>query len=370
MIPLRRTAKTNCGTAIAITGTNFINVTAVNFGGVPASSFIVNSNTSITAIVGNGATGQISVTTPGGTANSGSIFTYYNPVITSFTPTSASTGATVTINGSGFFNLSSVKFGGVAASSYTIVSQNQINAVVGNGTSGEVSVTSQNATGALPGFTFTSAVTLIGSVAPSIASRGMTINITGYGFTGATSVMIGGVAATSFVINSNTSITAVVGAAASGDITVTSPTGTGTFNGFIYSTSPLIASFNPETATIGSSITIKGANFSPVGANNIVYFGGVKASVLSATDTSLIVFAPVGATHDRISVTTNGRTGYSAKFFRATFAGIGSLTTSSFATKIDSAVANSPVHISTSDLNLDGKSDIVVSNRVRPQVRI
>jgi hypothetical protein len=55
----------------------------------------------------------------------------------------------------------------------------------------------------------------------------MTINLTGYGFTGATSVMIGGVPATSFVINSNTSITAVVGAAASGDITVTSPTGTG-----------------------------------------------------------------------------------------------------------------------------------------------
>ena len=352
------------GTAVTITGTNFIGVSSVNFGGIPASSFNINSNTSITAIVANGATGQISVTTPGGTANSGSIFTYYNPVITSFTPTNATTGTTVTINGSGFINLSSVKFGGVAASSFNVVSQNQISAVVGTGASGEVSVTSQNATATLPGFTFSSPVTIIGSVSPSIASSGMTINITGYGFTGATSVIIGGVSATSFIVNSNTSITAVVGIAASGNVTVTSPSGTGTFNEFIYSTTPVIASFSPETSTIGSSITIKGANFSPVAANNIVYFGALRATILTATDSSLVVYVPIGATHDRISITTNARTGYSPKFFRPTFAGIGSLTTSSFATKIDSAVATSPVHISTADLNIDGKSDIIVSSRV------
>ena len=352
------------GTAVIITGTNFIGVSSVNFGGIPASSFNINSNTSITAIVANGATGQITVTTPGGTANSGSIFTYYNPVITSFTPTNATTGTMVTINGSGFINLSSVKFGGVAAGSFNVVSQNQINAVVGTGASGEVSVTSQNATATLPGFTFSSPVTIIGSVYPSIASSGMTINITGFGFTGATSVNIGGVPVTSFIVNSNTSITAVVGVAASGNVTVTSPAGTGTFNGFIYSTTPVIASFSPETSTIGSSITIKGANFSPVATNNIVYFGPVRATILSATDTSLIVVAPIGSTHDRISVTTNERTGYSTKFFRATFAGIGSFTASSFATKVDSAVASSPVHISTSDLNIDGKSDIIVSSRI------
>jgi len=352
------------GTAVTITGTNFIGVSSVNFGGISASSFNINSNTSITAIVANGATGQITVTTPGGTANSGSIFTYYNPVITSFTPTNATTGATVTINGSGFINLSSVKFGGIAASSFNVVSQNQINAVVGSGASGEVSVTSQNATATLPGFTFSSPVTIIGSVFPSIASSGMTINITGYGFTGATSVMIGGVPATSFIVNSNTSITAVVGVAASGNVTVTSPSGTGTFDGFMYSTTPVVASFSPETSTIGSAITIKGANFSSVAANNIVYFGPVRGTILSATDTSLVVFVPIGATHDRISVTTNARTGYSLKFFRPTFTGIGSLTGGSFATKIDSAVATSPVHISTSDLNIDGKSDIIVSSRI------
>ena len=350
------------GTAITITGTNFDGTTAVSFGGVPASSFNVNSNTEITAIVGNGASGGISVTNPSGTGNSAPIFTFFMPLITSFTPTIGATGTTVTINGSGFFNISSVKFGGVAASSYTVVSQNQINAVVGTGASGEVSVTTNIVTATSPGFTFSSPVTIIGSVSPSIASNGMTINITGYGFTGATSVVIGGTPATSFIVNSNTSITAVVGAGVSGNITVTSPSGAGTFNGFIYSTSPVIASVNPETATIGSSIAIKGANFSTVAANNIVYFGPVRATILSATDTLLVVYVPIGATHDRISITTNARIGYSPKFFRPTFAGIGSLTAGSFANKIDSAVATSPAHISTSDLNIDGKPDIIVSS--------
>jgi hypothetical protein len=350
------------GTAITITGANFNGVTSVKFGGIPAVFFNVNSNSSITAIVGNGASGVLSVSTPGGTGNSGAILTYYDPIITSFTPTTAGTGATVTINGSGFFNLSAVKFGGVPASSYTIESQNQINAVVGSGASGEVSVTTNYFTAALSGFTFSSPATIIGSVSPSIASNGMTINITGYGFTGATSVMIGGVPASSYVINSTTSITAVVGTATSGDITVTSPSGTGTFNGFIYSTAPVIASFSPETATIGSSITIKGRNFNAVAANNIVYFGPVRATVFSATDTSVVAFVPIGATHDRISITTNTRTGYSPKFFRPTFTGIGSLTVNSFASKVDSTVSASPSHISISDLNIDGKSDIIVSS--------
>lgn len=53
---------------VVITGTNFTGATAVSFGGVPALSFTVNSATQITARPNTGSTGDVSVTTPAGTA--------------------------------------------------------------------------------------------------------------------------------------------------------------------------------------------------------------------------------------------------------------------------------------------------------------
>jgi photosystem II stability/assembly factor-like uncharacterized protein len=56
------------GGTVNITGTNLSTTTAVSFGGVPATSFVVNSPTSITALIGNGASGDVLVTTFNGTA--------------------------------------------------------------------------------------------------------------------------------------------------------------------------------------------------------------------------------------------------------------------------------------------------------------
>lgn len=54
------------GTMVTIAGTEFTNATAVSFGGRPAKSFTVTSSTSISAVVGDGATGAIMVVTPSG----------------------------------------------------------------------------------------------------------------------------------------------------------------------------------------------------------------------------------------------------------------------------------------------------------------
>ena len=64
------------GTIVTISGTNFTGATAVAFGGLYASSFTVVSATSITATVGLGFSGTVTVTTPGGTATSSSPFTF------------------------------------------------------------------------------------------------------------------------------------------------------------------------------------------------------------------------------------------------------------------------------------------------------
>ena len=58
----------NSAATVTVTGTNFAGITAVSFGGVPAKSFTVESPTKILAVVGNGASGDVSVTTPSGTA--------------------------------------------------------------------------------------------------------------------------------------------------------------------------------------------------------------------------------------------------------------------------------------------------------------
>ena len=55
------------------------------------------------------------------------------PVISSFSPSSASAGVSVTISGSGFTGATAVSFGGTAAQTYTVNSDTQISAEVGNG---------------------------------------------------------------------------------------------------------------------------------------------------------------------------------------------------------------------------------------------
>ena len=69
------------GTSVSIYGTNFTGATAVTFGGTAAASITVNSSTLITAVVGSGSTGKVTVTTPGGTATSSADFTFTLGVI-------------------------------------------------------------------------------------------------------------------------------------------------------------------------------------------------------------------------------------------------------------------------------------------------
>ncbi len=76
------------------------------------------------------------------------------PVITSFTPTTAGTGTTITITGKYFTGASAVSFGGTPVASFTVLSSTSITAVVGSGSSGDISVTTAIGTGVRAGFSF------------------------------------------------------------------------------------------------------------------------------------------------------------------------------------------------------------------------
>jgi hypothetical protein len=119
------------GTSVTITGTGFTGATNVSFGTIPATSFTVDSDTQITTIVPSGFDRSIIfVTTAGGTAKSVGMNFKVPPSITSFTPTTGPVGTAVTITGSVLAGATAVKFGTIAATSFTVDSDTQITAIV------------------------------------------------------------------------------------------------------------------------------------------------------------------------------------------------------------------------------------------------
>jgi hypothetical protein len=135
------------GTSVTINGTGLIQTTKVTFGGAPATTFTVNSDSKITATVPSGAkTGKLAVTTPGGSATSAGTFSV-TPTILNFSPPSGKVGTVVTINGTGLTQTTGVSFGGVAATTFTVVSDLQITAIVPTGAiTGKIAVTTTGGT--------------------------------------------------------------------------------------------------------------------------------------------------------------------------------------------------------------------------------
>lgn len=288
------------GTVVTISGTRLTGSTAVSFGGTAAASFTVVSDSVIRATVGYGSTGNVSVNTPFG-ASSATGFTYIPPAgathISYFTPTTGKTGNLVQIHGNYFSGTSGVKFGGVDAQSFAVVSDTLINAAIGTGASGQVWVSGVNAPDSLAGFVYqdtttVTAHTVIHSFTPASGMTGDTIFIHGVAFTGTSVVRFGGVNAASFTVLSDTLIDARVGAGASGLVFVSGTHGQDSLGGFTYVTSagaPQIMSIKPAYGNPGSVITINGSHFTGATA---VSFGGTPAasfSVLSDAQISAVV---------------------------------------------------------------------------------
>ena len=198
-------------TAIVI-GSGFTNATAVTFGLTPATSFVVVSDSTIYAAVPPGPSGggtvSVFVTGPGGDISAaGPTYTYADtPAVFSVSPSTGppSGGNTAVIGGSGFTNATTVAFGLVAATSFVVVSDNQILAVLPPGPSGgervSVLVTGPGGASSSPaGTTYTyAAIPAIRSISPASgpAGGGNISFITGSGFTNATAVTFGLIAAT------------------------------------------------------------------------------------------------------------------------------------------------------------------------------
>lgn len=131
---------------------------------------------------------------------------------------------------------------------------------------------------------------------------------------------------------------------------------------------PVITSFSPSKGKYYDLDTINGTGFHTNVDSNFVFFGTVKANIISASTTMLVVKIPRSAQSGLITVTKGGLTTKSSKSFAVTALGgnfNGDTTVLSYANYIPGATSSSLLmenQLASGDFNLDGEIDIVETN--------
>jgi hypothetical protein len=231
---------TTGGTAVTITGSNFVSGATVTVGGTAATNVVVVNSTTITAKVPAHAVGpaDVIVKNPDGqldTLTSGFVYGNPAPTVTSIAPASGLTtgGTNVTITGTGFIPPVTVKIGGVSATNVALVSSTTISATAPVHAAGVADVQVVNSDGQsatkTSAFTFVNPAPTITSVSPvsGVAGGGMVVTITGSNFMSGATVTFGGTVGTNISVTSGTTISVVAPSHASGavDIVVKNPDG-------------------------------------------------------------------------------------------------------------------------------------------------
>ena len=326
------------GATITLTGTNYVGVTAVSFNGT-AASYTVNSSTSISVTVPNGATtGTIAVTNGSGTGTSTSFTVLQVPTITSFTPTSGGIGTVVTISGTNFTGATAVSFNSIAASTFTVNSSTQITATVNTGTNtGAIAVTTPSGV-ANSGSNFTVIPDLTVSTVTSLSGTYNNVTITATGnltlngsllALGSVTVNTGGKLNTNgFVVNGSNSFTLNTGAM----LTVTSAAGissTGNLTGDIQMSGTRTFNAGATYVYAGTAAQVTG-NGLPAATDTVVInnINGVSLSQATTINKGVVLGAGnlnLGNNNLTIAPTGNiysaSATGYVATLENATTAG-------------------------------------------------
>jgi uncharacterized repeat protein (TIGR03803 family) len=229
--------------------------------------------------------------------------------------TSGKVGSAVSILGQGFTGSTAVSFGGVNATTFTVVSDNYVTAnVPTGGKTGTVTVV--RSSGNLNSVQQFKVTPTISSISPTSGPIGTVVTITGTGLIQTTKVTIGGVKATTFTVNSDSSVSATVPSACkTGKITVTTSGGSITSSS-AFNVTPTITSFSPSTGKVGTVVTITSTGLTQT---TKVTFGGVAATTFTVkSDTQVTTTVPTGAITGKIVITTTRGTATSSGTFTVT----------------------------------------------------
>lgn len=263
----------NPGDTLIIRGANFlVGETAVTLAGVPLTLVTPHTSTLMRALVGaNPVTGNIIATTPGGADTIGTVTAQPRPpFVTSFSPTTYWEGQVMTINGTDFIGLPTVKLGAATVTVLSQVGTTQLTVAVPAGASGEVCVTTSTGTHCRPGGAF-----LLRPVVTGVSSTTIqyldTVIVTGNHFTGATQVRFEGGIAASYQVLSPTAIRAAVGLGQTGEAVVANAAGASTGGPTVSFDSPVptLDPVAPISVQPLQEITLTGSNLGLVQAVHV-----------------------------------------------------------------------------------------------------
>ena len=278
------------GTSVIVDGSGFTGATAVHFGATPATSFVVNSATQITAVAPAAtAVGgvDITVTVPTSPTPSTSVvvpaddtFNYVStPTVTGLTTTATPAGGPtgggtqVTVSGTSFDGVTAVDFGTTPATSFLLNGLNSITAVAPAGT-GTVDVTvttglGTSTSGVSDHYTYNSTLAVAAGSAAYTNSPGTSVPVTGTSQSGTTltvdavgSWLLGQKVGLSGFSNGVTAGDYTVLAAATNSFTVTisgTTTGSGTGTALVLATVSPVAVSATTTGTGSITLTAPGA---------------------------------------------------------------------------------------------------------------
>lgn len=299
---------------VTIYGDNFDTYNYVWFGNVysPGDQMVAQTPPQFTVTLpANAISGKITVSN----ANHGKFVSlqdfYAPPVITSYSPSNAPVGTTVSVVGTNFLGISSLQVGAVSAS-YIYTNNNRLSFVVPTGAvDGKIGITTPERT------VFSTAIfavlPTITGFTPTNGTVGTPVTITGINFSDVTSVLFsGGKTGTVTSSNANQIIVKVPAGALTGPITLHTQYGDVSTTNIFY-TPPGISSFNPPWGDPGKKIVITGSNFFNVSS---VKFNGTDALIAAGySSTSLTSTVPARATVGPITLTTPGGTTTSSNFW-------------------------------------------------------
>src|SRR5215471_619556 len=301
------------GTAVTISGSGFgasQGAGFVTFNGQPAPITSWSDTSIAVTVPGGAATGAV-VVSQGGLNSNGVGFTVA-PIVTSVTPSVGTAGTSVTITGLNFTATQgavSIVYASVPPSAITSWSNTSITATVPARAAlyGPVAVTAGGMTSNNNVY-FNVPGPHISSVSPSTGPVGTRITVTGSGFQatqGNNSIAINGYwSALTGVSWSDTQITGTIAyGVGSGPVQVVVNNVWSNPDVTFSTPNPVITSVSPTSGTMGAQVQINGSGFGATQGNSTLWFCcWASASVVSWSDTQIVVTVPAGAATGTVGV--------------------------------------------------------------------